>query len=349
MKKSFFVNVCFFLSCFGEKQKTLENQELTSFQEDFHNPHIPLFGLFFPTEKFTVPPELRSSQEPAIDLNHFNPKLLLEQFETSPKIGSYFLEALRIRKAGINALVFLEPLITEDLLLKLYALQKVGVHNIIWIQNLFKFNLSGWKTKPNGAVALPCVDYTNKGYIDIRILEERTKLIEIYKIYFQALSPFISFYMLDDHIAFNFYKKGLDSCLKQDEAEQTLDIFVKEFVTSIKDTSPNLKSIMAHHPLAFAKKFFAANWDRWEFNIKMIQGYIESSFSEYEEALENGLDGLLLPLGRSYERFSYCGAVKKGMELKKHKKSVLFFRTLSDAQTDELLKPFFGKNCLEKD
>jgi hypothetical protein len=125
---------------------------------------------------------------------------------------------------------------------------------------------------------------TDHYVLDIRIPEVaglyRDILAEFVKKY-----PGINAIQWDDYLG---YYKGLPTT---EDRSFILTQFARELFTTVKINNPNVKFDICHHNPYWAKQYYAAEWQQWQFDRAFIQVYNDPSFAadlnyaEYHEGV----------------------------------------------------------------
>lgn len=94
-------------------------------------------------------------------------------------------------------------------------------------------------------------------------------LVEFVKKY-----PNIDAVQWDDYLGYHAELPG-----KVDRTE-TLTKFVRKMIAKTKQANPNVSFDICHHNPYWAKRYFAADWQKWGVDRIFIQAYNESGFAE---------------------------------------------------------------------
>lgn len=124
---------------------------------------------------------------------------------------------------------------------------------------------------------VPGVDKTYSG-IEHYVLDVENP--EVARLFRDILVEFVQKYsdidavQWDDYLGYHAELPG-----KLDRTE-TLTKFVREMVAAMKQANPNVSFDICHHNPYWAKRYFAADWQKWGADRVFIQAYNEAGFSE---------------------------------------------------------------------
>jgi hypothetical protein len=257
-----------------------------------------------------------------------------------------------LRQEGFNTIVFIREPSRHELIMA----KEVGIKVIMWYQNVFKhdpstdFLATGKFSVFQESDFIRCrVD--GKKHLDISREDVRQKIYQFYAERLKKLDGLFSGYMFDDHISYNYYQSNaqqMEPCLTYQTAQNQINQFVRELMAHLKNAVPNMKAIMAHHPLHHAQQHFSADWSQWRsyFDEFYIQGYVESSWNTYLGDLQRGqFNGILIPLGQHFQQFSTCGAIQKALEMKHAGRSFFLYRDFAQREENFLDLYLKGQTC----
>jgi hypothetical protein len=124
---------------------------------------------------------------------------------------------------------------------------------------------------------VPGIDKTYSG-IDHYVLDvenpEVAQLFQNILVEFVQKYPNIDAVQWDDYLGYHAELPG-----KVDRTE-TLTQFVREMIATTKQANPNVSFDICHHNPYWAKRYFAADWQKWGVDRVFIQAYNESGFVE---------------------------------------------------------------------
>jgi len=95
-----------------------------------------------------------------------------------------------------------------------------------------------------------------------------------------------------------------------------LTTFVQQMIAGMKKANPNVSFDICHHNPYWAKKYFAADWEKWNVDRVFIQVYNDANFQEELNYVKN-YDGIAF----SEQQFHHLNDVVKNPEVK----SILVF------------------------
>jgi uncharacterized lipoprotein YddW (UPF0748 family) len=124
---------------------------------------------------------------------------------------------------------------------------------------------------------VPGIDKTYPGIdhyvLDVSKPEVASFLIEIMGEFVQKY-PTIDALQWDDYLAYHADLPG-----KVDRTAQ-LTTLVQKMVAKVKQANPKVSFDICHHNPYWAKRYFAADWQKWGVDRVFIQAYNESNFAE---------------------------------------------------------------------
>jgi uncharacterized lipoprotein YddW (UPF0748 family) len=124
---------------------------------------------------------------------------------------------------------------------------------------------------------VPGVDKTYSE-IDHYVLDvevpEVAELFEQVMVEFAHKYPKINAIQWDDYLGYHAELPG-----KIDRTEH-LTKFLGRVITSVKDVNPLLSFDLCHHNPYWAKRYFAADWQKWKIDRAFIQAYSEKNFND---------------------------------------------------------------------
>jgi uncharacterized lipoprotein YddW (UPF0748 family) len=122
---------------------------------------------------------------------------------------------------------------------------------------------------------VPGIDKTYSG-IDHYVLDvENSEVAQLFQnilVEFVQKYPNIDAVQWDDYLGYHAELPG-----KVDRTE-TLTKFVREAIAKMKQVNPNVSFDICHHNPYWAKRYFAADWQKWGVDRVFIQAYNESGF-----------------------------------------------------------------------
>ncbi|HLO88075.1 MAG TPA: family 10 glycosylhydrolase [Nostocaceae cyanobacterium] len=131
---------------------------------------------------------------------------------------------------------------------------------------------------------VPGVDKTYPG-IDHYVLDveipEVANLFKNISVEFVKKYPKIDAVQWDDYLGYHADLPG-----KVDRTTK-LTTFVQQMITAMKQANPSVSFDLCHHNPYWAKRYFAADWEKWKVDRVFIQNYNEANFQEELNYVKN--------------------------------------------------------------
>ncbi|MEH2195498.1 MAG: family 10 glycosylhydrolase [Nostoc sp.] len=124
---------------------------------------------------------------------------------------------------------------------------------------------------------VPGVDKTYSG-IDHYVLD--VEIPEIANIFKNILVEFVNKYPDIDAVQWDDYLGYYAELPGKVDRTENLTKFVQQMVTSMKKANQSVSFDICHHNPYWAKKYFAADWEKWGVDRVFIQAYNDSNFVE---------------------------------------------------------------------
>ncbi|MDZ7954227.1 family 10 glycosylhydrolase [Nostoc sp. DedQUE09] len=124
---------------------------------------------------------------------------------------------------------------------------------------------------------VPGVDKTYSG-IDHYVLD--VEIPEIANLFKNILVEFVKKYPNIDAVQWDDYLGYYAELPGKVDRTENLTRFVQQMVTSMKKANKSVSFDICHHNPYWAKKYFAADWEKWGVDRVFIQAYNDSNFVE---------------------------------------------------------------------
>ncbi|ACC78805.1 family 10 glycosylhydrolase [Nostoc punctiforme] len=124
---------------------------------------------------------------------------------------------------------------------------------------------------------VPGVDKTYSG-IDHYVLD--VEIPEVANLFQNILVEFVKKYPDIDAVQWDDYLGYYAELSGKVDRTANLTKFVQQMVTSMKKANPSVSFDICHHNPYWAKKYFAADWEKWGADRIFIQAYNDSNFVE---------------------------------------------------------------------
>lgn len=124
---------------------------------------------------------------------------------------------------------------------------------------------------------VPGVDKTYSG-IDHYVLD--VEIPEVANLFKNILVEFVKKYPNIDAVQWDDYLGYYAELPGQVDRTENLTRFVQQMVTSMKKANKSVSFDICHHNPYWAKKYFAADWEKWGVDRVFIQAYNDSNFVE---------------------------------------------------------------------
>ena len=122
---------------------------------------------------------------------------------------------------------------------------------------------------------VPGVDRTYAG-IDRYLLDVENS--EVTKFFRDILTEFVRKYPDIDAVQWDDYLGYHAELPSEVDRTESLTIFVREMIESMKQANPDVSFDLCHHNPYWAKRYFAADWKNWDVDRVFIQNYNEKNF-----------------------------------------------------------------------
>lgn len=124
---------------------------------------------------------------------------------------------------------------------------------------------------------VPGVDKTYSG-IDHYVLD--VEIPEVANLFKNILVEFVNKYPNIDAVQWDDYLSYYAELPGKFDRTENLTRFVQQMVTSLKKANKSVSFDICHHNPYWAKKYFAADWEKWGVDRVFIQAYNDSNFVE---------------------------------------------------------------------
>lgn len=124
---------------------------------------------------------------------------------------------------------------------------------------------------------VPGVDKTYSG-IDHYVLD--VEIPEVANLFKNILVEFVKKYPNIDAVQWDDYLGYYAELPGKFDRTENLTRFVQQMVTSMKKANKSVSFDICHHNPYWAKKYFAADWEKWGVDRVFIQAYNDSNFVE---------------------------------------------------------------------
>ncbi|MFN6462315.1 MAG: family 10 glycosylhydrolase [Nostoc sp. DedVER02] len=124
---------------------------------------------------------------------------------------------------------------------------------------------------------VPGVDKTYSG-IDHYVLD--VEIAEVANLFQNILVEFVKKYPDIDAVQWDDYLGYYAELPGKVDRTENLTKFVQQMVTSMKKANQSVSFDICHHNPYWAKKYFAADWEKWGVDRVFIQAYNDSNFAE---------------------------------------------------------------------
>lgn len=124
---------------------------------------------------------------------------------------------------------------------------------------------------------VPGVDKTYSG-IDHYVLD--VEIPEVANLFKKILVEFVKKYPNIDAVQWDDYLGYYAELPGKFDRTENLTRFVQQMVTSMKKANKSVSFDICHHNPYWAKKYFAADWEKWGVDRVFIQAYNDSNFVE---------------------------------------------------------------------
>ncbi|QLE45181.1 glycoside hydrolase family 10 protein (plasmid) [Nostoc sp. C052] len=124
---------------------------------------------------------------------------------------------------------------------------------------------------------VPGVDKTYSG-IDHYVLD--VEIPEVANLFKNILVEFVKKYPTIDAVQWDDYLGYYAELPGKFDRTENLTRFVQQMVTSVKKANKSVSFDICHHNPYWAKKYFAADWEKWGVDRVFIQAYNDSNFVE---------------------------------------------------------------------
>ncbi|MEH2064503.1 MAG: family 10 glycosylhydrolase [Nostoc sp.] len=124
---------------------------------------------------------------------------------------------------------------------------------------------------------VPGIDKTYPG-IDHYVLD--VEIPEVTNFFTNILVEFVKKYPNIDAVQWDDYLGYYAELPGKVDHTAKLTSFVQQMITSMKKANPSVSFDICHHNPYWAKKYFAADWEKWGVDRVFIQAYNDSNFLE---------------------------------------------------------------------
>jgi hypothetical protein len=124
---------------------------------------------------------------------------------------------------------------------------------------------------------VPGVDRTYSG-IEHYVLD--VEIPEVANLFTNILVEFVEKYPNIDAVQWDDYLGYHAELPGQVDRTQKLTNFVKNLIVSMKKANPSVSFDICHHNPYWAKRYFAADWEKWGVDRVFIQAYNEKNYAE---------------------------------------------------------------------
>jgi uncharacterized lipoprotein YddW (UPF0748 family) len=103
---------------------------------------------------------------------------------------------------------------------------------------------------------------------------------EVANLFKKMLAEFVTKYPKIDAVQWDDYLGYHAELPGKVDRTASLTKFVSEMISGMKAANPNVKFDLCHHNPYWAKRYFAADWEKWQVDRVFIQDYNEKNFQE---------------------------------------------------------------------
>lgn len=103
---------------------------------------------------------------------------------------------------------------------------------------------------------------------------------EVANLFKKMLAEFVTKYPKIDAVQWDDYLGYHAELPGKVDRTASLTKFVSEMISGMKAANPNVKFDLCHHNPYWAKRYFAADWEKWRVDRVFIQDYNEKNFQE---------------------------------------------------------------------